>query len=340
MALVIVIGLSLTVGIVGFSLNKSKNGTMENVAGFHKYTTARNIAHTAVNMALRALDRNDSAFIASRSMSVNLMGGTATISYSYPNMAALDTIDLTATARFMDTTRSMVLRLRRQPVPFPVVKQAVGLRVPNVDFRINSASALIDGRNHTTEGVLASDALDKPAFGVITAADTTKVNTEEARNPGEQIIGPPDAVWDTTISNPADYVNEYINAADQVFNTGVYGSNMTWGSASSPKIIFANGNVTFNGSIDGWGILVVDGNLTLGGNFKFRGLVICKDDVQIDVTFVKGSPEIIGGVLMTAPSGGTFDVRGNSKIFYSSSALEMAKYINKLQVYRVLRWYE
>ena len=53
MALIIVMGLTLTLGIVGFSLNKAKSGTIENVSGFDKYTNARNIAHTAVNVALR-----------------------------------------------------------------------------------------------------------------------------------------------------------------------------------------------------------------------------------------------------------------------------------------------
>lgn len=335
MAIIIVIGLSLTVGIVGYSLNNSKTGTIENVAGFDKYTMSRNIAHTAVNMALRALDRNDSLFIATKSLSASVMGGTATVVLSYPSLPALDTVDLTTTATFMDTTRSMKLRLHRRPIPFPVVKQAVGLRVPNAVFSM-SGTPKIDGNNHSMAGVkLPSSALDKPGVGFLTAADTL-----DAVPYASKIDGTSDAVFDTTIEDPGPYAPEYISAADRVFSSGTYGSNMTWGSPAAPQIVFADGDVKFNGNIDGWGILLVRGTLTLAGTFKFRGLVIAYQEAKIDVQFSTGTPDVIGGLIMSAASGGKFEMKGNSAVVYSKEALDMAQFINKLQVYRVIRWYE
>jgi hypothetical protein len=336
MAIIIVIGLSLTVGIVGYSLNESKSGTLENIAGFDKYTSARNIAHTAVNMALRALDRNDSIFIASRYMEMNMQGGRASVALSFPSLPALDTVDLTATANFMDTSRSMRVRLYRRPVPFPAVGEAVGLRVPNVNFVMNGTPN-IDGRDHAMSGaLLAPSANDKPGVGFITAGDTADVVPYASKIDGV----PKDGIYDTNIIDPAAFVPEYIAAADRKFTTGTYGSNMTWGSASAPQIIFADGNVKFNGTIDGWGILVVRGTLTLAGNFTFRGLVIAYQDYTIDVQFSSGTPDVIGGVIMAGGAGSLYQMKGNSKVVYSREALEMAKYINKLQVYRVLRWYE
>lgn len=335
MAIIIVIGLSLTVGIVGYSLNNSKTGTIENVAGFDKYTIARNIAHTAVNMALRALDRNDSLFIATRTLSAGVMGGSALVTLSYPSLPALDTVDLTTTATFMDTIRQMKLRLHRRPVPFPVVKQAVGLRVPNVVFTM-SGNPKIDGYNHSMAGVrLPASSLDKPGVGFLTAGDTL-----DAAPYASKIDGTKDAVYDTTIEDPGPYAPEYISAADRIYTTGTYGSNMTWGSPSAPQIVFADGDVKFNGNIDGWGILLVRGSLTLAGTFKFRGLVIAYQDANIDVQFATGTPDVIGGLIMSAPSGGKFTMKGNSAVVYSKEALDMAQYINKLQVYRVIRWYE
>jgi hypothetical protein len=336
MAIIIVIGLSLTVGIVGYTLNNSKTGTLEGVAGFDKYTTSRNIAHTAVNMALRALDRNDSVFIATKSMSVSLMGGTATVVLSYPSLPALDTVDLTANARFMDTTRVMRIRLYRRPVPFPTIGSAVGLRVPNVNFSMNGTPN-IDGRNHNMAGaLLAASANDKPGVGFITPSDTLDVVPYASKIDGV----PKDGVYDSTIVDPAAFVPEYIAAADRKYTTGTYGSNMTWGSASAPQIIYADGDVKFNGTIDGWGILVVRGTLTLAGNFTFRGLVVAYQDYTIDIQFSSGTPDVIGAVIMAGGDGSNFQMKGNSKVVYSKDALEMAKYINKLQVYRVVRWYE
>ncbi|HLF13872.1 MAG TPA: hypothetical protein VI932_03150 [Bacteroidota bacterium] len=336
MAIIIVIGLSLTVGIVGYSLNNSKTGTIENVAGFDKYTMTRNMAHTAVNMALRALDRNDSLFVATRHLQTNIMGGASTVSMSYPFFPALDTVDLTATSTFMDTTRLMRLRLHRKPVPFPIIQEAVGLRVPNVNFSMNG-NPQIDGRDHTMAGLLLPpSAKDKPGVGFLTAADTADAAPYASKIDGT----PQDAVYDTTIADPGAYVDEYISAADRLFATGVYGSNMIWGSPVTPWIVFCDGDVKFTGNIDGWGILLVRGSLTLAGTFKFRGLVIAYQETTIDVQFATGTPDVVGGLIMSAASGGKFEMKGNSAAVYSSEALEMAKYINKLQVYRVVRWYE
>lgn len=335
MAIIIVIGLSLTVGIVGYSLNNSKTGTIENVAGFDKYTMTRNIAHTAVNMALRALDRNDSIFIISKELEAEIMGGKASVKMSYPFYPSIDTVDLTAWSEYMDTTRMMRLRLHRRPVPFPVVNEAVGLRVKNVNFSM-AGSANIDGHDHSMMGaLLPPSAMDKPGVGFVTPSDTAQAGPYASR-----IDGSTDAVADTGIADPSLYADEYMAAADMKFITGVYGSDMTWGSALTPWIVFCDGDVKFDGTIEGWGILLVRGSLTLTGTFKFHGLVIAYDNAVIDVQFSTGTPDVIGGLIMAGPVAGKFQMLGNSSVVYSSEALKMAMYINKLQVYRVMRWYE
>src|SRR5260221_13960195 len=107
MALIIVIGLSMTVGIVGVTLNRSKTGLVENVSGFAKYANARNIGHTGVNMMLRRLDRNDTSLInpmnrsQTSKMIANVMSGLCTVSIKLTSPTALDTVDLTCNAHYM-----------------------------------------------------------------------------------------------------------------------------------------------------------------------------------------------------------------------------------------------
>jgi len=341
MALITVLGLSLTVGIVGYSLNRSKTGTVENVTGFQKYTIARNIAHTAVNMVLRALDRNDSTLLATKRMTRNFMGGSASVTLSFPDPLKLDTLDLFASAKFMDTTKIMALRLRRKAVPFPFFNEAVGLRFDDADFRM-SGNPYIDGRNHDMNGILLPPSPDDlPGVGVINSTDSTTV-----AGYGSKINGSQDVKVDTGMSDPTEYVDEYISAADRVYTAGVYGSNMTWGSPAAPEIIFADGSggkVKFTGTIEGWGLMVVKGDIEIRGNFRFHGVVIGYNDVLLEkdtTVFSAGTPDIIGAYLMGGASGSRFEMRGNAKISYSKEAVEMAKYINKLQVYRVVRWYE
>ena len=336
MAIIIVIGLSLTVGIVGYSLNNSKTGTLEAVAGFDKYASSRNIAHTAVNMALRALDRNDSIFIATKYMEVTMMGGWASVALSYPSLPALDTVDLTAQAQFMDTTRLMRLRLHRRPVPFPAVRSAVGLRINNPDFSM-SGTPDIDGYDHTMNGaLLPPSAKDLPGVGVFRPMDTVKVTPYAGKIDGS----PTDIVPDTLMDNPLLYVNEYINAADRLYTAGTYGGTITWGSAAAPQIIFCDGDVKFTGRLEGYGILLVRGKLTLGGTFMFHGLVLAYQDTEIDVSFASGTVDVIGGLIAMGPEASKFRMVGTSNMVYSSEALNMAMYINKLQAYRVIRWYE
>src|SRR5260221_9629036 len=113
LAIVIVLGLSMTVGIVGYTLNKSTTSLTENVSGFDKYSNARNIAHTGVNMMLRALDRNDTSIInpmnrlATPLMVGNVMSGVCSVSIKLTNPAFLDTVDIWAKSAYSDTTRTM-----------------------------------------------------------------------------------------------------------------------------------------------------------------------------------------------------------------------------------------
>ena len=61
---------------------------------------------------------------------------------------------------------------------------------------------------------------------------------------------------------------------------------------------------------------------------------------MIDVSFAAGTPDVIGAALVAGPFSSNFTMKGNSFIGYSKDALDKAKFINKLQVYRVVRWYE
>jgi hypothetical protein len=341
MAIVMVIGLSMTVGIIGYSINQSTSRLVENVSGFDKYANARNMAHTGVNMMLRALDRNDTSIInpmnriGTPMMVVNLMSGVCSVSVKLANPAFLDTIDIWSKSRYMDSTRTMNVRLRRQPIPFPIVAEAVGLNATNVNFNM-TGGASIDGHNHDIGGnLLSASSNDIPGVGVITPADTSKVLAYS-----NKIDGTRDVVRDSTMTDPAFFVTDYTNAADYTFTSGSYGSNMTWGSVNTPAVVYVNGDVNFQGNIEGWGILVVSGKISMSGTFKFHGLLIAYNDAIIDLQFGTGTPTIIGGVLMGGTSGSQFTMKGSSNVSYSKDALELAKYINKLQAYRVMYWYE
>ena len=102
MAIILVLALSFSAGIIAYSINISKTRTVENVTGFEKYTTARNIAHTGVNMMLRTLDRGDTSYVnnlqAGRTVWLvkNYMAGLCSVSIRLKNPAFLDTVEMTS----------------------------------------------------------------------------------------------------------------------------------------------------------------------------------------------------------------------------------------------------
>jgi hypothetical protein len=46
------------------------------------------------------------------------------------------------------------------------------------------------------------------------------------------------------------------------------------GTANNPVIDYVNGDATFNGTVQGYGILLVTGTLNMGGNFSWNGVVL------------------------------------------------------------------
>jgi len=341
LAIFLVLGLSLTIGVVGYNMNKSKTYLMENVANFDKYTMARNISHTGVNMMLRRLDRNDTSIIGplSRSqrawMITNVMSGLCSVSVQLSNPPALDTIDIQSKSKFIDSMYTMKLRLYRYPVPFPVINAAVNLASSPIDFSM-VGTPNIDGRNWNMNGTINSDrTTDTNGVSVVTVAESTSVAVYESK-----ITGDPQKVTTNPPPDPAPYIPQYISAADQLFADGST-NNGTYGSAAAPIIGYADGDVKFGGNGAFYGILVVHGSLDFVGTFDMYGLVIAYGDSStITVSTASGTPTIWGGLIETGPAHSKFVMKGTTDVRYSKEALNMAQYINKLQAYRVLRWYE
>ena len=354
MALLIVLGLSVVVGIITFSINRSKSDLSESVSGFDKLTNVKNIAHTAVNMILRRIDDRDTSItnhlevgkVDSAVMIANISRGRCSVSVRLTNINFSDTLDIRCRARYMDSTHYMKIRMRRQPVPFPMVQEALGLRVPDVKFTIKGTGnnkGFIDGRNHDENGVLTArpDTNDKPGVGVLAAKDTTDVLVY-----ADNINGTKDVVVDPALFDPRVYVDEFVNAADRTYiNGSTIAGPTTWGTKTAPEIVYCEGDVHISGTVTGWGILVINGDLQITGKIDFHGLVIVYKESVIDVVDVLetgggSGANIIGGMMMAGPAGSSFEMRGSQQTLYSKAALDLAKMIGHLQWYTVLSWYE
>lgn len=123
---------------------------------------------------------------------------------------------------------------------------------------------------------------------------------------------------------------------------GNYSSNESWGTAETPRITQIRGDARIEGTIEGYGVLIVDGALDIAGNFTFHGLVIARGDVEVQLN---GNAGIFGSVLLeesliydrTVELG----VRGNAQIRFDSCALASADtWVALPRAARLLAWQE
>ncbi len=333
--IIMVIGLSIAFGIISWSLNSSSSAAVDATTGYVKYSTARNIARSAINLKLRSIDDNKPV---AQTLSGNMMGGTYRVDSIF---ASNDSIGFRSTATYSDTVYRIRTMMLRTPKPFPNISGAVGIRVDSINFDMQGNSTRIDGRDHDINGNLISPTVaanNKPGVEVMGPVDRANVGSDSLK-----IIGSPRVNLNPNMDNPATFVQEYINSADVTVGPGNY-NNTTWGSVNNPVIVYANagvsGEVKINGNLTGYGVLVATGKLTVTGNMTWYGLVIPYSTTILDFSTLTGSSKIVGAILMGGANNSTFQMKGSADVLYSKAALDKAKMIGKLLYYRVLSWYE
>jgi hypothetical protein len=331
MSMVIVLGLTLASIFLSYTINRSNVASVGNMSGYYKFSVARNIAHSAVSVALHELElgNDTSAFEGS------MMGGR----YSVGIIFRGDTADMNSRGMFMDTTYTILLRLYRCAKPFPDPPGAVTLSVNRVGFTMQGNPS-VDGYDHDINGGLLPNASPKAGVVALTGSDSTAVAVYMNR-----ITGSPAIEAEPSMPDVMKYVDEYIANADYVYNAGTYGSDATWGSPEEPAIVYCDagsGTVEFTGAVEGWGILVVKGSLGMAGVSKFDGLVlVCGDGgFTNEVSMGVGGSKIIGAIMMSGAEGSDFEMKGNARVLYSSQALSSAEHMKKLMAYKIISWYE
>ena len=203
-------------------------------------------------------------------------------------------------------------------------------------------------------GVPSGDTTDKTA--IINQIDTTvNSNTNKESNytgsgsttPDVEPVALPSSM--SSVSNLQSLVSQLKNDVTQPVINGPASGLSNPGSASSPQIIYVNGDLTVSGSTVGTGILVVTGNLTFKGTAEWDGLVLVVGTgvFQMDGTNTFKGAVVIADTLNS--SGGTLSVLGSAQgtvagggsssggIYYSASCLNQA---TKLSTYHSVSFRE
>ena len=124
---------------------------------------------------------------------------------------------------------------------------------------------------------------------------------------------------------------------------------LSYGSVSSPEIIYVNGDLTLSGNITGYGILVVTGTHTAAGTVGWKGIVLVVGQGTMVISG-GGNNEYDGAVLLAKTRdasgnllptlGGTSLVwsgGGGNGVYYSSGCINNA---NSPPLYQVIGFRE
>lgn len=339
-ALFLVLGLGAAMGFIGFQMYRSGEIAADTQYAYLKYTNARNLARTAVHVALRTYDRSQTP---STGVYTDFGGGKFRLD-SLRMSSDGDTLWLVSKGAYVESTYTVRVTLFRTTKPFPTVGAAIGIRAKPVGFTMNGHPE-VNGNNYKLDGTTLAGSGNLPGVTTMTATDSATV----ASTGGTDVKGVPPVKVDTTTVDPLAFLEIYKENADFRYDVkGTY-SGTTWGDTAHPAIVYCNAgddtsfSIKFTGKVEGCGVLVVRGNVQFNGNLDFKGLVIV-DGFNTVVDFgAAGTPAIVGGIIVAGNAGASVTLKGtgaNAKARYSSEALAKARNIGKLRYYTILDWYE
>jgi len=343
MTIVVVLGLAMIVMLVGNTINRANKAVIENVAGHEKRVLAREIAHSGVYKAIRALDRRDSTILETLTagktafITEPIQGGVCSVWVN--KTSSMDTLDLLASARYMDS--AIVIRLKLKSGKWPEVGGCLVVSDKSNAELYTTNVATIHGDNVALDGSIDVGCDNVHGVTVAHYGDLT-YNTS-----GTLVIdgaggGPRDTA---KAAEPIDYkpiTDKLKLLATRVIPGGNYAQKDTFGTIAHPQITWCQAGYKNSAPITGAGILVVDSKFTANQTFDFAGMIfiVGDNDASNHDAELTNVNKFFGTIILTGPQ---VRLRTSNKpvLNYSCEALELAYgLISGGGTYSILAWYE
>lgn len=174
-----------------------------------------------------------------------------------------------------------------------------------------------DDANHGS-----GEGLDRPALRL---DDSDSADEVKSSLSGDQVVG---------VNGNGDVVNEPIdvdldNLSQEIrdkkdpLSASDLESGGSFGSKDDPAIVAVDEDLRLDGDTHGVGALLVNGNFTMRGNAQWEGLILVKNgDTKVkDTDDFTGDARVFGSVMMQTGGSGGLDLRGSTRLQYSSAAL-------------------
>ncbi len=345
-SLIIVMGMSVIVALFILKLNSNSKENLATTVNMFDQTQARLIANAGVEIYLEKL-YHDPTLINTTSSEQSLFNGTYFVNLT----GTLPNVRVTSTANFQDVTHISVADAYLEPISFPDMPAGMYISTNSVTNAKEVGDMQVSGLNHKPDGSLEGDG--KPAIwgvGVDTDAERIDIlaglkkpeNVEGSLNSAGDSTGHP-SVGVTAIGVDWAKIYQYLsNAADQTFIQDIpKGTNL--GNLSNPKISLINADASITKTImvngdQGAGILVVNGDVKFAGNFKYKGIILCYKNTDLDFEST-GTNEVIGGIIVAGKTV-NFKLTGTMNVMYSKEVINTVRMNLKSNGFTILSWYE
>ena len=234
---------------------------------------------------------------------------------------------------------------------------STGSGAPVFGITVSDVFGTPPGANEgVVEAALASNQLDnlvgKNASGVGTATGQASIVADGGLTQSNlaSFVAAAKSVADISMSTSSGVS---VSSLGDTCSTN-FASSTCWGSSGNPKIVYLKGTedptggytaLSISGNTTGSGILIVeDGDLKISGNFRWEGIIIVTGK-YVGVSFLGGGNQSVYGAIIsnemaTDEEAGFFEgvVTGNSKLLYSSQAIDIVR--NSRRLVRMYSWRE
>ncbi|MEX0719359.1 MAG: hypothetical protein WD059_01745 [Balneolaceae bacterium] len=331
----------ISIGFISISTSNQGRMLTENTVDYAEFTMAKNTAHTAIQMAMQEINKDDTwmtTYDKDNPWTGNIEGRNFEL--------YIDALNDVSSNNYWDDDSLRIVSRATQPISggkdslqaevvTVFLKGRFSGLVPDfggaLQFPTGFGSIDASGNAHSIDGS-ADHCEDKPA--IVTSDEATKDSLDS--NSDLNLDG--EVAVDSTLNyEPTDELIERLkNSGNAITVDSDYSG--TLGTEEEPGVFFLKGDVKLTGQqSEGYGIMVIQDksymsydsagtSVDIRGNFEFNGLVIFENASLFEG---KGTPTINGSVLVgqTSDNEDPIDIKlaGNIEINYDCDGENYAK---------------
>jgi len=332
--LIICAGVLVAMGFVTISTSNTGKMLVQQNVNYAEYTMAKNAAHTAIQIAMQEINKDDNwpnEYPEGSPWVTTIQGLEVQLHTKYEenDYWATEEHDLLwfySRAQLGEEFGNRYLEVRSHYQKRPFFELVPEFRAA-IQLPSGYSSFNIDGNAHGVNGKASHCENDMPP--IVTSTQESADNIPSSINLDGEIEVDPSLNYQPT----DELVERLYNSGNVNLVNGDWSGQL--GTADNPGIFFVENGVKLTGQqSEGYGIMVIrsggsleyEGALEVAGNFEWNGLIIFENAFDFDG---RGTPTLNGSIVVGNTDGQentiAIDIGGNIEINYDCQAERYAK---------------